>query len=1477
MKSNPTVRCSRMRIAAVVALAGVGLAGCGFGTAGVTALSNSGGGSSNAESIVSSITVIDPVLSPATLSLVVADPEEDPVTVRFFYVAPDDPRGQERPMVGLDQNPVTLQSSRAGLTARLAWRFADETHLDGSYRSGVRVIARIEGGASLAATASLGNDLPVLDVLEPAPPAANLQVSGVARLRFSVLDPNHRVNVVVEYRDLSQPASGWQLARRAGASQTEPVALVGVGTPGTESVVDFFWDTDIDFADQERRVRVRFTPSDPVGVGLARETVEFSVDNNDEPIVQVDGGFLAANVDSDGGITVPYVVTDEEADPVRVLFQWRRPGEAFVPLGTTDPNELLRLLDDPAFIDQKRICVPYDSYIGGYAVPVDPATVRLPSLVTSAAWLRVALEHREVQFLRSRVQPTGLVAEWSGSPLRAPVGAVPVGDGTRALVLDAASGGSVLSEVELSTGVVTRTVATLAGAPSTLAVDADNRQALIGHDTGGRWQLSAVSLDDGSVLATIDGGAGSGPDGAPRSVLPWGPSAALVSADDALWRIDWSGAPVITRWIGGLAHPSGLAWWPGRPGRCLLAERDANRVVQLDLATRVLESVRPGGASAFPTPTSIALTDDRRRLVVLCEPTPGADRELRAVTLGSAAAAGANPVTSLGTVANEARALAAGPLDLVLVADPVAADLLASGGVAQTAVVRSVSGKTGDVTFVAPLAAAVSPGQRWRVAARDPFRHPVASSRTGQVGHFIWDSRTVAVGGQFLVRAICFDEEQGSSSSTTVAKQVLPSYATVSSQAASRAHRATAVGDFDGDGDTDYAVLQSGPAEVTVMIQGANRSFAAQTPIAVPGTAPAFLIARDFDGDGDHDFAVGDSTSSDVTVFLQASPGSFFAQPSVSTGAPGLAALVAADLDSDGDVDLAASHVGGEVVALWRNGATSFSVETLATISAGRPEALAAADVDGDGNVDLLSAHSVTDDVVVLRHGAGRTFAALAPVATGGIRPKALQAVDLDADGDVDVLCAHRGSNDVTVLRASAAGALVAEAPVAALRPEIESMVVADLDHDGDLDVALASAGVRFPAAPSGVTFLFQDSTGALVPAGEMRVGTLGINALATADFDVDGRSDLLLADASAATVFFQSAAGEFTPTDPHPTRRLNPTAVAVGDLDGDGDLDVVTTDLDFVPTPQGSLTVFFQDAPRVFTSLPEISTVGRGPLGVALGDVDGDGDLDVVTTNELNNSLSVIYQGAARTFGPVQTVGARGIRPAAIAIGDVDGDGGVDLVSVNRGGRFVVHYQGESGVFTTPGGMLLGGASATDVAIGDLDGDGAVDVVAANGTSNSVTIAFQDAPRSFSVGAPIATGGGFASAVVIADLDRDGDTDVACANRDTNDVTVLVQVAPRSFVVRPPVGCGGIAPESLAASDIDRDGAIDLICVHRTSADFSVLRQVDGGFATGVPIATGQIGPSAVAVGDIDRDGDPDVAIVGYDSSDLRVFWGGR
>ena len=324
-----------------------------------------------------------------------------------------------------------------------------------------------------------------------------------------------------------------------------------------------------------------------------------------------------------------------------------------------------------------------------------------------------------------------------------------------------------------------------------------------------------------------------------------------------------------------------------------------------------------------------------------------------------------------------------------------------------------------------------------------------------------------------------------------------------------------------------------------------------------------------------------------------------------------------------------------------------------------------------------------------------------------------------------------------------------------------------------------------------------------------------------------------------------------------------NSRGVALGDVDGDGDLDAVAVKYN------QAQDVYFNDGSGSFGAATSFGSSGPS-RAMALGDVDGDGDLDVVVANYgaaqdvyLNNGSGGFT--AATTFGSGSSEG--------VALGDVDGDGDLDAVVANWGQAQDVHLNDGSGSFGATAAMTIGSGSGHNlsVALGDVDGDGDLDVVVA-GYNAPQDVHLNDGSGNF--GAATTFGSGYSNGVALGDVDGDGDLDVVVAN--FYDVAQDVYLNNGSGGFTAATAFGGGYSYDVALGDVDGDGDLDAVVANHKTGDPGNPQAVhlnDGNGNFGAETTFGGGVSRSVALGDVDGDGDLDAVVANYGQAQDVAF----
>ena len=363
---------------------------------------------------------------------------------------------------------------------------------------------------------------------------------------------------------------------------------------------------------------------------------------------------------------------------------------------------------------------------------------------------------------------------------------------------------------------------------------------------------------------------------------------------------------------------------------------------------------------------------------------------------------------------------------------------------------------------------------------------------------------------------------------------------------------------------------------------------------------------------------------------------------------------------------------------------------------------------------------------------------------------------------------------------------------------------------------------------------------------------------------------------------------------DPHQhcAAGSNPYSVAIGDLDGDGKPDLAVANLsDNTFSVYRNLSTSGIITSASFAARVNFAT-GVQPYSVAIGDIDGDGKLDIAVANMVSNTVSLYRNTSA--IGCITSASfaakvdfATGVNPISVAIADLDRDGRSDVVSANFYSNTVSVFRNTGSVGAINTATLAAKVDLTtgnhpySVAVGDIDGDSKADLAVTNQGSNTVSV-FRNTSTSgtinsgsFAAKVDFATGLNPYS-VAIGDIDGDGKADLAVVNNGANTVSVLRNTSTSGSVSMSSKidFATGTSPYNVAIGDINGDSKADIVVANASSSDVSVLRNTaTSGTITSASMATKVDfhtcgSPRAVAIGDLDGDGKPDVAVASLTSN---------
>jgi hypothetical protein len=334
----------------------------------------------------------------------------------------------------------------------------------------------------------------------------------------------------------------------------------------------------------------------------------------------------------------------------------------------------------------------------------------------------------------------------------------------------------------------------------------------------------------------------------------------------------------------------------------------------------------------------------------------------------------------------------------------------------------------------------------------------------------------------------------------------------------------------------------------------------------------------------------------------------------------------------------------------------------------------------------------------------------------------------------------------------------------------------------------------------------------------------------------------------------------------------VDPLAVAAADFNGDGH-----TDLAVANHTDNTVSILLGNGDGTFTPAAPLAT-GKGPVAIVAADFNGDGHPDLAVVNQTDSTLSIFLGNGDGTFALNSTL-ATGSNPVAIAAADFDNDGKIDLAVVNQGtatapGNTVSIFLGNGdGTFTAGSILTTGGKPSAIVAAPMVTGNNNVDLAVTNEGANSVSLFLGNGDGTFTPNGTLTTGNSPDAIVAGAfDSNLDSNTDLLVANQTDNTVSVFLGNGDGTF------GVGGIfatgtSPAALATADFNIDGRPDLAVSDQTADTVSILiGNGDGTFATRLDLGTGT-GPAGLVAADFTGSGRPDLAIADATANTVTVL----
>jgi len=320
---------------------------------------------------------------------------------------------------------------------------------------------------------------------------------------------------------------------------------------------------------------------------------------------------------------------------------------------------------------------------------------------------------------------------------------------------------------------------------------------------------------------------------------------------------------------------------------------------------------------------------------------------------------------------------------------------------------------------------------------------------------------------------------------------------------------------------------------------------------------------------------------------------------------------------------------------------------------------------------------------------------------------------------------------------------------------------------------------------------------------GESHIQSYGAYA---GDLNSDGYTDLTIPNelSNDVRVFLNGGKGKDTTFVVHPLSGSSKPSISEGaDFNQDGTIDIAVGS-----TGNERISVLLGDGAGGFSSITSYQA-SASVRGLSVMDLEGDGDMDIVTANRTGNNLTILKNNGDGTFAPGINMEANGNQETACAAADANGDGLLDLFVGAYASNEIILLLGDGNGGLAYSTKVSAGGKPWMIAVGDVNGDGNVDVVSANSVSNNAAVILGNGQGGLQ-GAVTYPVGNFPLAIELGDLDGDGDLDLVTSNFSDGNWTILENAGSGTFI-NPRFLQASTAGSCATLHDRDNDGDLDM------------------------------------------------------------------
>ncbi|CAF0834378.1 unnamed protein product [Rotaria sp. Silwood1] len=536
------------------------------------------------------------------------------------------------------------------------------------------------------------------------------------------------------------------------------------------------------------------------------------------------------------------------------------------------------------------------------------------------------------------------------------------------------------------------------------------------------------------------------------------------------------------------------------------------------------------------------------------------------------------------------------------------------------------------------------------------------------------------------------------------------------------------IADLNNDDQMDIVSVRSWRDTVAVFLGTGNGSFESLV-IYWTGVAslPVCVVVGDFNNDKLPDIIVGNNNSDYLSIFQGVGNGVFsgFSMYSINSSHD-QNFIILGDLNNDNQLDLVvADYNGNSVKVLLAHDTFTFSSSIeFSTSLALQSLSLAIGDFNRDGLKDIGALNVDGNNVNIFFQYENKTFLMEQTLSTGdNSRPQAMVTVDFNNDSILDLVIANGGTNNIALFFGYGNGSYQrTQTYSTGSKSRPYALAVADVNKDNRLDIVVAN----FEAYNIGVLLGFDIAAFTRLPFSVIYSSSQqNLKHLIIDDFNNDQKPDIVFVESKTNTIgiFLSYSNGTFSsPLKYSIASESQPIFVASGDFNNDNQMDIVIAN-----NGTDSVAILLGFGNGSFANQTIYSTgIESQPQSIAIGDLNNDENMDIIVANSGSDNVGIFLGIGNGTFRNQITfyTGNRSM-PTCVAVGDLNGDNNMDIIVANNGTNSIGIFLGVgNGTFVNQINFSTGnGSNPIYVTVGDFNNDNQLDIVVINNANGIVGI----------------------------------------------------------------------------------------------------------------------------------------------------------